>query len=70
MITNTIESVFLRLRRPEIDQFADGVDLGLEYVFVMRQHGGGVEPVAVFAGYQIGGSQEDRGPIGPFHSLP
>ncbi len=55
---------------PEVNQFAGGVDFGLEGVFALPQHGGGVQQIAVFGGKQFGGSQEDGRAMVERHLLP
>ncbi len=47
----------------EVDQLAGAVDLRLEGGLALAEHGGGVEPLAVGGGQQLGGLQEHRCPI-------
>ena len=51
------------IEAPEIDQFAGAVDLGLEGVLALAQHGGGVQHLAIAAGQQLGGLQQDGGAV-------
>ena len=47
----------------EVDQLAGAVDLGLECGLALAEHGGGVDPRAPRAGEQVGGLEEDGGPV-------
>ena len=54
----------------EVDQLAGGVDLGLERVLALAEHGGGVERVAPRAFEEVGGAEEDGGAVVPVHPHP
>ena len=53
----------------EVGQLGN-VDLRLEHGLGLPQHGGGVEHLAVGAGDQVSGLQEDSGAVLPGHLLP
>ncbi len=59
-----------RVEAPEVDQLAGRVNLGLVAGLGLPQHGGGVDRVAVRAGEQLGGAEEDRGARLPRHRRP
>ena len=51
------------IEAPEVDQLAGAVDLGLEGVLALAEHGRRVEDLAVAAGQQLGGLQQDGRPV-------
>ena len=55
---------------PEVDQLAGRVDLGLERGLRLAEHGRGVEALAPGTGQQVGGLEDDRGPVVERHRPP
>ena len=53
----------VHVEAPEVDQLAGGVDLGLDGGLALAEHGRGVERVAPRPGEQVGGLEQDRGPV-------
>ncbi len=58
------------IEAPEVDQLTGGVDLGLVAGLAHVEHGGRVDRLAVLAGQQLRGLEQDRGPGGPLHLAP
>ena len=54
----------------KVNQLAGGVDFSLERILALAQHGGRVEAGAVGAGQQVGGFEENGGPLFPGQFAP
>src|SRR5690606_30098756 len=51
-------------------ELGGGVDLGLEGVLALAEHGGGVERVTPGSSEEVGGAEEDGGAVVPVHPHP